>query len=461
MTAPVRDPYAKPGALTPAGAQPIVRLERVEKFFGSNHVLRGCTLEVYPRETICLIGRSGSGKSTLLRCTNFLEEPTVGVIEVDGLRIEADPLHSRDRQYRERIRQIRQRAQMVFQEFNLFPHMKVIDNLIEGPLRVKGMARDEAIAIAEKYLDKVGLMEKRDEYPARLSGGQKQRVAIARALTMEPKVLLFDEPTSALDPTLVGEVLRVMEDLAHEGSTMIVVTHEMAFAREAADRVYFIEDGTFLEVGPPDELLDHPKDERTQRFLQRFLGRPRRPDAASVPFRFLVDLEGRPGQADETHGRHVEPGSSIRQEPLDQERGRHDREDAQDDADEAGQQEQEVGRPAVDADRLVASRIRQGDEGEDGERRQEHDQAREAAERVDRACRDRVEVAAHGVPGQRAADRDDDRRESGQDAPPAQRSTVHRVSPSRPRGAGCPRSAGSGRARRSRGRNRRRTGPGS
>jgi ABC-type polar amino acid transport system ATPase subunit len=272
MTAPVRDPYASPGALTPAGAQPIVRLEAVEKFFGSNHVLRGCTLEVYPRETICLIGRSGSGKSTLLRCTNFLEEPTVGAIEVDGLRIEADPLHSRDRQHRERIRQIRQRAQMVFQEFNLFPHMKVIDNLIEGPIRVKGMSRDEAVSIAEKYLDKVGLTEKRDEYPARLSGGQKQRVAIARALTMEPKVLLFDEPTSALDPTLVGEVLRVMEDLAHEGSTMIVVTHEMAFAREAADRVYFIEEGTFVEVGPPDELLDHPRDERTQRFLQRFLG---------------------------------------------------------------------------------------------------------------------------------------------------------------------------------------------
>ena len=272
MTAPIHDPYAQPGALTPPGATPIVRLEKVEKFFGSNHVLRGCTLEVYPRETICLIGRSGSGKSTLLRCTNFLEEPTVGTIEVDGLRIEADPLHSRDRAYRERIRQIRQRAQMVFQEFNLFPHMKVIDNLIEGPIRVKGVSRDEAIATAEKYLDKVGLMEKRDEYPARLSGGQKQRVAIARALTMEPKVLLFDEPTSALDPTLVGEVLRVMADLAHEGSTMIVVTHEMAFAREAADRVYFIEEGTFIEVGPTNQVLDAPQDERTRRFLSRFLG---------------------------------------------------------------------------------------------------------------------------------------------------------------------------------------------
>ena len=269
--APIHDRYAKPGALTPPGAEPIVRLEAIEKFFGSNHVLRGCTLEVYPRETICIIGRSGSGQTTLLRCANFLEEPTVGAVEVDGLRIEADPLHARNREDREKIRQIRQRAQMVFQEFNLFPHMKVIDNLIEGPVQVKKMSKDEAIAIAEKYLDKVGLMDKRDEYPARLSGGQKQRAAIARALTMEPKVLLFDEPTSALDPTLVGEVIMVMEELAHEGSTMIVVTHEMLFAREAADRVYFIEEGTFIEVGSPEQVLDNPQDDRTRRFLRRLL----------------------------------------------------------------------------------------------------------------------------------------------------------------------------------------------
>ena len=268
---PIHDRYAKPGKLTPAGAQPIVRIEALEKFFGSNHVLRGLSLEVYPRETICVIGRSGSGKSTLLRCTNFLEEPTLGVVEVDGLRIEADPLHARTRAHREQIRQIRQRAQMVFQEFNLFPHMTVIDNLVEGPIRVKGIRAEEAIATAENYLDKVGLMDKRDEYPARLSGGQKQRVAIARALTMEPKVLLFDEPTSALDPTLVGEVIMVMEELAHEGTTMIVVTHEMAFAREAADRVYFIEEGTFIEVGPPEQVLDKPEDERTRRFLRRLL----------------------------------------------------------------------------------------------------------------------------------------------------------------------------------------------
>jgi ABC-type polar amino acid transport system ATPase subunit len=161
---------------------------------------------------------------------------------------------------------------MVFQEFNLFPHLRVIDNLIEGPVQVKRMPRDQAIDIAEKYLDKVGLHDKRDEFPARLSGGQKQRVAIARALTMEPKVLLFDEPTSALDPTLVGEVLAVMADLAREGSTMIVVTHEMAFAREAADRVYFLDDGAFAEAGPPEEVLDSPRDDRTRRFLSRFRG---------------------------------------------------------------------------------------------------------------------------------------------------------------------------------------------
>jgi polar amino acid transport system ATP-binding protein len=268
----VRDPYAKRGALTPAGAEPIVRVLGLEKFFAANHVLRGVTLEVYPRETICLIGKSGSGKSTLLRCINFLEEPTVGAIEVDGLRVDADPLHARSRRHREQIRQIRLRAQMVFQEFNLFPHLKVIDNLIEAPIRVRGVPRDEAIATAEKYLDKVGLAEKRNEYPGRLSGGQKQRVAIARALTMEPKVLMFDEPTSALDPTLVGEVLNVMEELAHEGATMIVVTHEMAFAREAADRVYYIEEGLFVEAGPPEQVIGNPADPRTREFLARTLG---------------------------------------------------------------------------------------------------------------------------------------------------------------------------------------------
>jgi glutamine transport system ATP-binding protein len=266
-----RDPFAAPGALTPAGAEPMVVASSVEKFFGHNHVLQGVTLEVYPRETVCIIGRSGSGKSTLLRCINFLEEPSAGVIEVDGVEVKAAPLRRRTAEEAEAIRQIRIRAQMVFQEFNLFPHLKVIDNLILAPMLVKGVSRDEAVATAEKFLDAVGLPEKRDEYPARLSGGQKQRVAIARALTMEPQVLLFDEPTSALDPTLVGEVLAVMENLAHQGSTMIVVTHEMAFAQEAADRIYFIEEGRFIEVGPPQQCIGDPQDERTRRFLARLL----------------------------------------------------------------------------------------------------------------------------------------------------------------------------------------------
>ena len=291
-----RDPFAKPGALTPAGAEPIVRVSDLQKFYGANHVLKGVTLEIYPRETICLIGKSGSGKSTLLRCINFLEEPTVGFIEVDGLRVDSDPLHSRSRAHQEQIRQIRLRAQMVFQEFNLFPHMRVLDNLVEGPIRVKGVGRDEAIATAEKYLDKVGLSDKRDEYPGRLSGGQKQRVAIARALTMEPKVLLFDEPTSALDPTLVGEVITVMEELAHEGATMIVVTHEMAFAREAADRMYFIDGGEFAEVGPPEEVLGSPKDPRTREFLARTLGEAHVPPSAPEPALATHAADGRATQ---------------------------------------------------------------------------------------------------------------------------------------------------------------------
>jgi len=249
----------------------MVRLEGVEKYFGDNHVLRGVDLEVRQREAVMLIGRSGSGKTTLLRCINFLEEPTVGWVEVDGLRLQADPLKARSRSHQEQIRQMRLRAGMLFQDFNLFPHMSVLANCIEAPTRVRGISAEEAVATAERFLDKVGLLEKRDEYPARLSGGQKQRVAIARALCMEPRVLLFDEPTSALDPELIGEVLRVMEDLAHEGTTMIVVTHEMHFARQAADRVVFMEHGVVAEQGPPEQMLDAPREEDTKRFLRRFL----------------------------------------------------------------------------------------------------------------------------------------------------------------------------------------------
>jgi polar amino acid transport system ATP-binding protein len=249
----------------------IVRTSALEKYFGDNHVLRGIDLEVRPREAVMIIGRSGSGKTTLLRCINFLEEPTVGWVEIDGLRLEADPLHARSRRHQEQIRQMRLRAGMLFQDFNLFPHMTALGNCVEAPMRVLGQPRATAVERADYFLEVVGLADKRQEYPARLSGGQKQRVAIARALCMDPKVLLFDEPTSALDPELIGEVLRVMEDLAHGGTTMIVVTHEMHFAREAADRVIYLDDGVVIEEGPPEQILDDPRDERTQRFLRRFL----------------------------------------------------------------------------------------------------------------------------------------------------------------------------------------------
>ncbi len=251
-----------------ATAIPIIRVQNIHKYFGRLHVLRDISFEVRPREVVCLIGRSGSGKSTLLRCVNFLEEPTSGTVEVDGIVVHAKE-KGRDRD--ERVRKIRTAAGMVFQEFNLFPHMSVIDNIIEAPITVKGMPRDRAIAIGEKFLAQVGLMEKRNEFPSRLSGGQKQRVAIARALTMEPKVMLFDEPTSALDPELIGEVLNVMKELAEAGTTMLVVTHEMGFAREAANRIIFMDGGGFAEEGSPEQMFTAPQDSRTRQFLQRLL----------------------------------------------------------------------------------------------------------------------------------------------------------------------------------------------
>ncbi len=265
---PVYPLATKPAHL---GDDVIVSARGIHKFFGDAHILRGVDLDVWEGEAVMLIGRSGSGKTTLLRCINFLEEPTLGTVTVDGVRVVADPLEQRQKGHREEVRQIRLRAGMLFQEFNLFPHMSVLQNCIEAPTKVKGMPRDEAVATAEKFLDKVGLLYKKDDYPARCSGGQKQRVAIARALCMEPKVLMFDEPTSALDPELIGEVLKVMEDLAHEGTTMIVVTHEMHFAREAADRVVFLDGGIVLEQGPPEQVLNEPREEETKQFLRRFL----------------------------------------------------------------------------------------------------------------------------------------------------------------------------------------------
>jgi polar amino acid transport system ATP-binding protein len=249
----------------------IITVEGVHKYFGENHVLRGVDLEVRRREAVMVIGPSGSGKTTLLRCINFLEEPTMGSVEIDGLKVLADPFRERDRRHQELIRQIRLRAGMLFQEFNLFPHMTVLQNCIEAPVRVRGIHADEAVAVADAFLEKVGLQDKRNEYPSRLSGGQKQRAAIARALCMEPKVLMFDEPTSALDPELIGEVLKVMEELAHEGTTMVVVTHEMHFAQDAADRVIFMDDGRIVEQGPPQQVLDDPRVDRTRQFLRRFL----------------------------------------------------------------------------------------------------------------------------------------------------------------------------------------------
>jgi ABC-type polar amino acid transport system ATPase subunit len=249
-----------------AALAPIVRLSQLDKYFGNLHVLKNISLEVLPRQVVCLIGRSGSGKSTLLRCINFLEEPSAGQVEVDGLVV---PAGLRGKTYNQSVHAIRVRTGMVFQEFNLFPHLTVMDNVIEGPVTVKGLPRPDAVRLGEKFLDKVGLLHKRDEYPNRLSGGQKQRVAIARALTMEPKVMLFDEPTSALDPELTGEVLDVMKQLAAEGTTMLVVTHEMGFAADVADRVIYMDEGVLVEEGPPETIFTRPSDPRTRQFLER------------------------------------------------------------------------------------------------------------------------------------------------------------------------------------------------
>ncbi|MGE5461853.1 MAG: amino acid ABC transporter ATP-binding protein [Syntrophothermus sp.] len=246
---------------------PIVKLTELDKYFGRLHVLKEVSMEVSPREVVCVIGRSGSGKSTMLRCINFLEEPSYGTIEVDGIKVAAG---EKGQQHKQLIHDIRLKTGMVFQEFNLFPHMSVLENVVEGPVTVKGMERAEAIELAEQNLDSVGLLFKKDEYPARLSGGQKQRVAIARALTMQPKVMLFDEPTSALDPELIGEVLNVMKKVAKDGMTMLVVTHEMGFAREVADRVLVMADGEIIEDEKPNELFSKPKDPRTKALIDRY-----------------------------------------------------------------------------------------------------------------------------------------------------------------------------------------------
>jgi polar amino acid transport system ATP-binding protein len=245
----------------------------VEKSFGSNHVLQGIDLEVQRGEVFCLIGPSGSGKSTFLRCINRLERIDAGVIAVDGRMVGVTAKQGRLYELKESaVADQRRDIGMVFQRFNLFPHMTAFENIVEAPLRVskvsKSVASDRALAL----LDRVGLRSHKDHYPAQLSGGQQQRVAIARALAMEPKLMLFDEPTSALDPELVGEVLDVMRELAASGMTMIVVTHEMEFAKEVGDSLVFMADGKVVESGTPKQVLNHPTHERTKRFVSAVLG---------------------------------------------------------------------------------------------------------------------------------------------------------------------------------------------
>jgi polar amino acid transport system ATP-binding protein len=245
--------------------EPMIRLHNLEKSFGKNKVLKGINLEVARSEVLVLIGPSGSGKSTLLRCVNNLETPTRGEVTVDGERVNRTDLSARA--FQKHINRVRTHMGMVFQHFNLFPHKTVLENVLEAPTQVLDRNAEELTAEAMVLLKKVGLAEKRDSYPAQLSGGQQQRVAIARALAMRPSVMLFDEVTSALDPELVGEVLRVMEDLAAEGMTMIVVTHEMGFAERVADRVVFMAGGQIVEEGVPKEIFSNPREERTKRFL--------------------------------------------------------------------------------------------------------------------------------------------------------------------------------------------------
>ncbi|HET7532795.1 MAG TPA: amino acid ABC transporter ATP-binding protein [Nocardioidaceae bacterium] len=239
-----------------------IEVRELHKYFGDNEVLKGIDFEVAHGHTVCVIGPSGSGKSTLLRCVNLLEAPTSGTIIVEGIDI-TDPETDVDA--------VRSRIGMVFQSFNLFPHLNVLGNLTLAQRRVRKRSKEEAEEIARHNLDRVGLADKIDAYPAHLSGGQQQRVAIARALSMDPDMMLFDEPTSALDPELVGDVLAVMKELAHEGMTMMVVTHEMGFAREAGDKLVFMDGGVIVEEGDPTEVLANPQHKRTQDFLSKVL----------------------------------------------------------------------------------------------------------------------------------------------------------------------------------------------
>lgn len=242
--------------------QPLIQVKHLDKSFGSLKVLKDVTVDIYKGDVVCVIGASGSGKSTFLRCLNRLEEPTGGQIFFEGVDITDAKTD---------INKHRQKMGMVFQQFNLFPHMTIMDNLTLAPIKLQGKKKEEIEPEAMKLLERVGLADRANAYPSQLSGGQKQRIAIVRALCMKPDVMLFDEPTSALDPEMVGEVLGVMKDLADEKMTMVVVTHEMGFAREVADRVIFMDGGYIVEEGTPEEIFSHPKEERTISFLNKVL----------------------------------------------------------------------------------------------------------------------------------------------------------------------------------------------
>ncbi|MEU7313056.1 amino acid ABC transporter ATP-binding protein [Streptomyces sp. NPDC007083] len=270
----------------PAAGTAAIEVRGLRKSFGELEVLRGIDVTVRRGEVVCVIGPSGSGKSTLLRCVNLLEEPTSGTVCVAGTEV-TDPEVDIDR--------VRRRIGMVFQSFNLFPHLTALGNLTIAQRRVLGRGRAEAEEVARRNLRRVGLMDKESGYPAQLSGGQQQRVAIARALSMGPELMLFDEPTSALDPELVGDVLAVMRGLADEGMTMLVVTHEMSFAREVADRVVFMDDGLIVEEGPPEQVVGAPRQARTRAFLARVLD----PAAAGVLEGGAAQPEPQPGPAPE------------------------------------------------------------------------------------------------------------------------------------------------------------------
>ena len=239
----------------------MIDIENLHKSFGDAHILKGIDLHIKEKEVVVIIGPSGSGKSTLLRCINYLEQPTEGMVSVDGIVLNSEA----------NINDVRKEVGMVFQRFNLFPHMTVLQNIMLAPIKVRHMEKGETEKLARTLLARVGLADKAESYPEQLSGGQQQRVAIARALAMKPKVMLFDEPTSALDPEMVGEVLDVMKALAKEGMTMVIVTHEMGFAREVGDRVLFVDDGRIIEQGTPAEVFEHPQEERTKNFLSKVL----------------------------------------------------------------------------------------------------------------------------------------------------------------------------------------------